>query len=98
MSQVTWRAPDELVRRVQNAATTAGRSLNQFITVVLDAATDPDAVGDEAARVRERLALAGLLVLNDAARPSVDPAALAAAKARAGQGVSLVDLVTSDRG
>lgn len=95
---MTWRASDELVQRVQSAAQRSGRSMNQFLTVVLDAATDPEAETDQAVRVRERLARANLLAAGDRSRPyHADPAPLSAARIRAGQGVSLVDLVISER-
>lgn len=54
--QITWRADDELVERVRAAAGTSGRSVDEFVTRVLDATTDPDLAGTEAQRVRERLA------------------------------------------
>lgn len=98
MAQVTWRAPDELVERVRHSARAAGRSMNDYLTAVLDAATDPDLTGDLADRVRDRLALAGLLVATRAgqrARPS--RRAVAAARARAGGGTPLADLVTEGR-
>lgn len=71
--------------------------MNEFLTLVLDAATDPAAVGDEAARVRERLIRANLLAADSPGGEPVDPAALAAARRRAGHGASLVDLVIGDR-
>jgi hypothetical protein len=97
MSQVSWRAPDDLVDRVRTAARQQGRSLNEFMTCVLDAATDPDLAGDEASRVRERLAAAGLLAKPTprAARP--DAAEVAAARARAGRGRVLSDIVSAER-
>ncbi len=58
---MTWRAPDELVARVRRAANQRGSSINEFVTRVLDAATDPELTDDESLRVRERLAAAGLL-------------------------------------
>ena len=61
MAQVSWRADDELVERVRQVASWSGRSLNEYLTVVLSAATDPELAGSEADAVRERLALAGLL-------------------------------------
>lgn len=61
MAQVTWRAPDELVTRVRRAADQRGTSVNEFVTRVLDAATDPELTDDEALRARERLAAAGPL-------------------------------------
>jgi Arc-like DNA binding domain len=39
MAQVTWRTPDELLERVRHAASSSGRSVNEWITRVLDAAT-----------------------------------------------------------
>lgn len=77
MAQVTWRASEELIRRVQSAAARSGRSTNQFLTVV----PDPDAETDAAVRVRERPARAGLLAVADPDRPqTVDPSALTAAR------------------
>lgn len=100
MAQISWRAPDELVERVRDAATRAGSSVNSWISRVLDAATDPDLSGSEADRVRERLARAGLLAepsgLTPTARP--DPAAVAKARAKAGQGTPLSQLVIEGRG
>lgn len=61
MSQVMWRAPDELVARVREVARRTNTSMNEFMTRVLDAATNPDVAGDEVTRIRERLARAGLL-------------------------------------
>lgn len=62
MGQVTWRADDGLIERAKDVAAEQGRSLNDYLTSIVDAATDPDLAGGEAARVRERLARAGLLV------------------------------------
>jgi hypothetical protein len=96
MGQVTWRASDELLERVRAVAARGGYSVNEFVTRVLDAATDPEAAGDEAARVRERLQRAGLLGESGVPRPRVDPEAFRSARARAGQGTSLSELI--DRG
>ena len=98
MSQVSWRADDDLVERVKFAAASSGRSMNEFITVVLDVATDPRRGGTEAERIRERLHQAGLLARprrNASRRPS--RAAVAAAGRRAASGVSLADLVIEGR-
>lgn len=97
MSQVMWRAPDELVARVREVARRTNTSMNEFMTRVLDAATNPDVAGDEVTRIRERLARAGLLADVGVPRPPVDPAAFDAARTRAGRGSSLVDLVAADR-
>ena len=56
MAQVTWRAPDELVARVRHAAEQRGSSINEFVTRVLDAATDPEPTDDESVRISGRLA------------------------------------------
>ncbi len=98
MSQVTWRASEELVARVQRAAALSGRSMNQFLTIVLDAATDPEVQTDEAIRVRERLAHVGLLATVAARAVDIDETALRAAKRRAGGGTALADLVAAERG
>jgi hypothetical protein len=97
MSQVSWRATDELVDRVRTAARQRGRSLNEFMTAVLDAATDPDLAGDDAARVRERLAAAGLLIQPAPRAGRPDAAEVAAARGRAGRGRPLSDIVSADR-
>lgn len=98
MGQVSWRADDGLVERVRGAARRSGRSLNEYITAVLDAATDPAMAGSEAVSVRERLALAGLLEEPPAAsgrRPS--KRAVAAAGGRAATGTPLDELISSGR-
>ncbi|MDQ2708812.1 MAG: transcriptional regulator [Actinomycetota bacterium] len=98
MAQVTWRAPDELVDRVRTAAAAQHHSVNEYLTRLAQAATDPDLAGDDAARTRERLARAGLLVPAGPPRPRPDPEAVAAARAAAGRGTPLSELVTESRG
>ena len=102
MAQMTWRAEGELYERVRRAAKQQGRSVNAYVTAVLDAATNPDAAGTEWEQVRERLANAGLLVPTGLAstgtprpRPSSDN--VAQARAAAGRGTSLAELVASSR-
>jgi predicted HicB family RNase H-like nuclease len=51
MVQVTWRESEELVERVQGAARRQGRSMNDYITAVLDVATDPNLAGSDADRL-----------------------------------------------
>jgi predicted transcriptional regulator len=100
MTQLTLRLPDGLVRRLKQAAEARGSSLNRYASEVLAAAIDPDLAGDEAARLRERLAQAGLLApLAPQARPArrPDPAAVAAARAAAGRGRPLAELIGEDR-
>lgn len=96
---MTWRTTDELLERVRRQAHERGRSLNDWVSTVLDAATDPAHAGSEGAQVRERLARAGLLeVAPEIPAPAVDPAILAAARARAGEGTPLAELVAQGRG
>jgi uncharacterized protein (DUF1778 family) len=95
MAQVTWRAPDELISRVRRAAEQRGSSVNEFVTRVLDAATNPELTDDESLRVRERLAAAGLLAPLGPPRTRPDDDELARARRRAGQGRQLADLAIS---
>ena len=59
--------------------------MNEYVTIVLEAATDPSLAGTEVERTRERLARAGLLATNPR-RPGVgpDPVAVEAAGRRGG--------------
>lgn len=96
---MTWRASEELLERVRRQAAERGRSLNDWVTAVLDAASDPATAGSEAARLRERLGRAGLLEPVDTAAPHrPEAAALARARAAAGRGTSVSDLVREGRG
>jgi hypothetical protein len=97
MAQVTWRAPDELIERVKRAAADRGRSLNDYVSSVLDAATDPALAGDEAAVMRERLQRAGLLAPSSGPRPRPPDREVAKARARAGRGTPLSEIVSRDR-
>lgn len=99
MRQVTLRLPDELTERLKRAAAEQERSVNAYAAAVLAAAVDPDLAGDEAARVRERLAQAGLLAgTAHAGRDRPPEPAVAAARARAGGGRPLSELVSEGRG
>jgi hypothetical protein len=98
MTQVTWRAPDELVDRVRAAAAREGRSLNDYLTRLARAATDPSLAGSDLEQLRERLARAGLLAPAGVPRQRPDADAVAQARRRAGQGTSLADLVIEGRG
>jgi hypothetical protein len=98
MAQMTWRTSDELLERVKRQAQQRGRSLNDWVTAVLSAATDPTLSGDEAQRVRERLAAAGLLEPVEPVthrRPA--EAEVARARAAAGRGAPVSDLVAEGR-
>jgi hypothetical protein len=98
MTQVTWRAPDELVERVRRVASRQGCSLNEYLSRLARAATDPTLEGDDADRLRERLALAGLLAETQQPRARPDRDAVARARKAAGQGTPLADLIVRDRG
>lgn len=97
MTQVTWRAPDELVECTRRAAARSGRSLNDYLTQLARAATDPELAGSEAERLRERLADAGLLAQPGSPRRRPDESAVARARRRAGRGTPLSELVSEDR-
>lgn len=84
MAQMSWRSSDELAERVRRAARASGRSMNDYVTAVLDAATDPDLAGDEATAPRERLARAGFLV--PAGRRRTRPAGRRGPRPRRGVG------------
>lgn len=99
MAQLSIRIDDDLAERVRSNAASSGRSMNRYVADVLDAATDPDKAGSEAERLRERLALAGLLAnpqpLSKWRGPSRE--ALAQARREAGRGKPLSDYVTEGR-
>jgi hypothetical protein len=97
MEQMTWRAPADLIERVRRAARRQHRSMNDYVTAVLDAATNPSLVGDEAGRLRERLDLAGLLAEPGKHRRRPPREAAASARRRAGTGTALSQLVSEDR-
>lgn len=95
---MTWRTSDELLERVRQQARQRGRSLNEWVTSVMAAATDPDLAGDEAQQVRERLAAAGLLdPVGSAVRRRPADADFVRARAAAGHGTSLSQLVGKGR-
>jgi hypothetical protein len=99
MQQVTLRLTDELAARLKDVAAERGDSMNAYASAVLAAAVDPDLAGDEVARVRERLARAGLLAAaprRAGRRP--DDAAIRRARRAAGKGRRLSDLVGEGRG
>lgn len=86
--------------------------MNDLLTHVLDAVTNPALAGSEAERVRERLAAAGILAdpgsraeagevaprADQASRGRPDRRALARARRAAGHGTPLAELVTRERG
>lgn len=95
---MTWRVPDELLAQVRRQAQSHGRSLNDWVTTVMAAASDPAHAGDAAAQVRERLARAGLLDEPSGQAPRrPDARRVKAARARAGTGRPLSELVAEQR-
>lgn len=94
---MTWRTSDELLARVRRQAELHGRSLNDWVTTVLAAASDPSFAGSEAEQVRERLAQAGLLAAAGAPRKRPSARRVADARAAAGRGTPLSDLVSEGR-
>jgi len=98
VAQLTVRAPEDLVGRVRLAAAAVGQSMNEYVVVVLDAATDPNLAGSQVERIRQRLAQAGLLDVlpgEDGHRPT--PEALRQAGQRAATGRSLAELIHEGR-
>ncbi|MEB3050982.1 hypothetical protein KV112_14755 [Mycolicibacter sp. MYC123] len=98
MTQVTWRAPDELVERVRQVAARQGCSLNEYLSRLARAATDPALEGDDVERLRERLAQAGLLVEPQQQHTRPDRDAVARARKSAGEGTPLSELIAHGRG
>ena len=94
---MTWRAPADLLERVRRAAQRQGRSMNDYVTAVLDAATNPRLAGSEAERLRERLDQAGLLAEPGERRRRPPGEETASARRRAGAGTALSQLVSDDR-
>jgi hypothetical protein len=72
--------------------------LNDYLTRLAEAAVDPELAGDDMARLRERLARAGLVVEPGPKRRRPDREAVASARRRAGKGTPLSDLVRRERG
>ncbi|MBE1456253.1 hypothetical protein H4W79_000467 [Nocardiopsis terrae] len=97
MSQMTWRAEEELMRRVKCSAERRGVSLNEYVTRVMRAVTDPDLEGDEARAVRAKLAQAGLLDSSGTQRSRPSREAVERARRAAGGGTQLEDLVAEGR-
>lgn len=71
--------------------------MNEFVTAVLDAATDPELAGSDAERLRERLERAGLLVPAAPPRRRPHPERVEAARKKASGGTPLSRLVDEGR-
>ena len=98
MAQLTIRGSDELISRVKSSAAEVGRSMNDYVTSILDAATNPDLADSASEQLRERLARAGLLV-TPACLPGQRPSrnAIAEAGARAARGKPVSEFVAQGR-
>lgn len=99
MRQLTLRVDEDLADRLKAVAGDRQESVNGFAQRVLRAAVDPELAGDDAQRLRERLARAGLLATFSEATgtpPAED--AVTRARAEAGGGRPLSDFVSEGRG
>lgn len=99
MQQVTLRLPDDLAAAFKRRAAERGESANAFATLVLQAAVDPGFAREDAAQIRQRLARAGLLADPVVTGPQTPPDedAVARARAAAGRGTALAELVSENR-
>jgi hypothetical protein len=98
MSQITIRAGDDLILRGKQCASEQGRSMNEYVTLVLEVATDPSRATTAGERVRERLARAGLLAdlpPFEGVRP--DRARVEEAAREAAKGTPLSDIISEMR-
>jgi plasmid stability protein len=98
MNQITVRGDDEMFERVRRVAASHGKSMNEYVVLVLEASTNPDSAGSELEAIRERLANAGL-ASQPRRRPRHRPDAIAVreAGARAAVGMQLSSIVSADR-
>jgi hypothetical protein len=98
MRQLTLRVGDRLADRLKAVAAERGQSVNAYAEAVLSAAVDPELADGELARLRERLARAGLLAPGvPGPRAGPPDADVAEARAAAASGRSLSSLVSEDR-
>ncbi|HET6549686.1 MAG TPA: hypothetical protein VFG79_14570 [Solirubrobacter sp.] len=99
MQQFSVRLSDELGTAVRRLAAVRGRSINQTFEDLVAAATDPEHAGSEISALAERLARAGL-AFDLSALPDASPPGeleLERARAAAGHGTSLAQLVSEGR-
>lgn len=99
MQQFSVRLSDERADAVRRLATVRRRSINQTFEDLVAAATDPATAADDIAALRERLGRAGLSfdvsALPDV--PAPDERELERARAAAGRGTPLSELVSEGR-
>jgi predicted transcriptional regulator len=99
MQQFSVRLSDERGAAVRRLAAVRERSVNQTFEDLVAAATDPAHAASELAGLRERLSRAGLVfdVGELPAAPAPDEAELLRARAAAGGGTPLSELVSEGR-
>jgi hypothetical protein len=99
MQQFSVRLSDERGAAVRRMAAARGRSVNQTFEDLVAAATDPTHAGSDRVALRERLERAGLVfdvsALQDS--PAPDEGELERARAAAGRGTPLSELVSEGR-
>jgi hypothetical protein len=100
MHQFSVRMADEPAAAIKRLAEQRGRSVNQTFEDLVIAATDPGNASSEIESLRERLARAGFKVDHAWGEPVTRPtdAELAAARAAAGRGTPLAQVVSEQRG
>ena len=98
MAQITVRLDEELAQQVKAHSAAQGRSVNNWLVALMNAATNPDLEDDELARTRARLERAGLLHVLEGT-PTTRPSAerLAEARRAAGAGKPLSAFVSDGR-
>src|SRR5215210_3452574 len=99
MQQFSVRLSDEYGAAVRRLAAARGRSVNQTFEDLVAAATNPSHAGSELVALRERLERAGLVfdVSSLPDLPAPTERELERARAAAGRGISLADLVGEGR-
>ena len=100
MSQITVRAPADLIIRVKQEAAAEGKSMNEFVVHVLEITIDPGRATTDDERLMARLRAAGLLEEPDPDAPvpvRPDPELVAAARRKAAQGTPSHVLIRQDR-
>lgn len=99
MSQLTLRVSEQFASEMKAAARASRQSVTQWAMAALRAAlTRRKSPSAEAEAIRERLARAGLLAEEAPRRPRRPPRAVVAqARAAAGKGRALSELVSEDR-
>jgi len=99
MKQINLRLPDQVAEDLRREAAARGTSVNRLASDGLRALVDPEYTGDEAERARARLRRAGLLAEPEGVAPEPPRSEeLERARAAAGKGTALSQLVSEGRG